>query len=117
MSGRISELAAELGVPADTLVHGPGVDTGGTPEMQTFVEALVANPNWQAIEEILTDEAARLCWQVISMQPGHDRAGHAEDREVFLARRERMIGEVLGMIRVLEAPNVTHRAIVDRRER
>lgn len=84
----------------------------GAAPLETYVEALRKNPNWRALEEVLVEDAASLLWGLASMDPAKDESNADFQRRLAVAQ-----GIVRGMMRVIEAPRVTRRAIEARRDR
>lgn len=82
------------------------------PPLKTFVEKLRPNPNWQALEGRLVEEAAALLWSLVAMDPQK-----GESHEAFMQRLELQRGMVRGFMRILDAPQVAHTAVIRARDR
>lgn len=76
------------------------------PSLQTYLDRLAENPDWQALSEEIEADAEALMTRLVGLDPG------TPAHEV-----EALRGEIRGVLRLVEAPSVARRVIKERRER
>lgn len=87
-------------------------------EDRPYIDALASNPAWQALEERIAGDASAMIQKLLAMklQPASkDRP--EQSLSAFAAEVILLIGEIRGVLRVLEEPVVIRRAIDARRDR
>lgn len=76
------------------------------PTLQTYLDRLAENPDWQMLAAEIEDETEVLMARLVGLEPGTPEG-------VVEALR----GEIRGLLRLVEAPSVARRVIKERRER
>jgi hypothetical protein len=79
---------------------------------RTFIDELEQHPAWRALAEQLTDQAAAMVTSLL-----HLKMQDGQTLEAFSLSEAILRGKILGLMSVLEEPDVIRRSLDERRDR